>query len=100
MPDTSRLQDEIRSRSTTDLLILLIAGTVCFAILATGALIAATKLLHPSSDTSAAEAALTDVINTMIGLMAGFVAGRTQTNMPTHPTPKENPDAAPRPGDQ
>lgn len=68
----------MRGRSTTDLLILMIAGTVCFAVLASGATIAIIEIQHPEVDTTQAQGAVGDVINTLIGLLAGFLAGRTE----------------------
>lgn len=67
----------MRGRSTTDLLILMIAGTVCFAVLAAGATVAIIEIVHPESDTTAAFNSISDVINTLIGLLAGFLAGVT-----------------------
>lgn len=69
----------IRSRSTTDILILMIAGTICFAVLAAGATIAIIEIKTPSVDTSVAYKSVQDVINTLIGLLAGFLAGRTES---------------------
>lgn len=69
----------IRSRSTTDLLILMIAGTICFAVLAAGATIGIIEIMDSGSDTSTAYKSLQDVINTLIGLLAGFLAGRTES---------------------
>lgn len=67
----------LRDRSTTDLLILLIAGTICFSVLASGAAIAIIEIQDPNTDTSRAVGAISDVVNTLIGLLAGFLAGRT-----------------------
>jgi len=83
----------MRGRSTTDLLILLVAGTVCFALLAFGATIGALRLFRPDTDVNAAESGLFDIINTMIGLLAGFVAGRSG------PPPSDKPDASNRSSD-
>ncbi len=69
----------LRSRSTTDLLILMIAATICFAVLAAGAAIAIVEIKNPNADTSVASKAIQDVLNTLIGLLAGFLAGRTQS---------------------
>lgn len=71
----------MRDRSTSDILLLMIAGTVCFAVLASGALVAVVTLIHPESDTSKAFNSITDVINTLIGLLAGFLAGRTDATV-------------------
>lgn len=69
----------IRSRSTTDLLILMIAGTICFAVLAAGATIGIIEIKNPGANTSVAYKSIQDVINTLIGLLAGFLAGRTES---------------------
>ena len=66
-----------RDRPTGDLLVLMIAGTVCFAVLATGAVIFLAEVFKPNVDTSAPARQVADVINTLIGLLAGFLAGRT-----------------------
>lgn len=81
----------MRNRPTSELLIMMIAGTICFSVLATGATVAVVKLLHPEVDTSGTVNSLTDVINTMIGLLAGFLAGRTDA---TQQALKEHQDKA------
>ena len=58
----------------------MIAGTVCFAVLATGGTLIVVEILNPGADTSLASRQVTDVINTLIGLLAGFLAGRTDAN--------------------
>jgi len=68
----------LRERSTTDLLILMIAGTICICVIGALAAIAASELIDPDTDTSGAANAVADVINTLIGLLAGFLAGRTE----------------------
>ena len=73
----------IRDRSTGDLLVLMIAGTVCFAVISGGATIAVIEIIDPSSDTSSAIKAVTGIVNTLIGLLAGFLAGRTHLSMQT-----------------
>jgi hypothetical protein len=71
--------ERIRDRSTGDLLVLMIAGTVCAVILiATGAVIVQKVLRPDDMDAVKAAAQIGDVINTLIGLLAGFLAGRTE----------------------
>jgi hypothetical protein len=65
-------------RSTTDLLILMIAGTICLSVIAAGAAVSIVEIHDPTADTSHAANFLGDVINTLIGLLAGFLAGRTE----------------------
>jgi hypothetical protein len=68
-------------RTTTDLLLLLVGGTVCATVLLVGAAIFVLEVT--GRDTSKLAGNLTDVINTMIGLLAGFLAGRTdRSNRP------------------
>jgi len=54
-----------------------IAATVCLAVIAAEAALFAVSLLNPERDTTAGFHAVGDVINTLIGLLAGFLAGRT-----------------------
>jgi hypothetical protein len=68
-------------RSTGDVLILLIAATICFATLASGAWLAILAMTQPTRDVSQGFATIADVINTLIGLLAGFLAGRTDAHM-------------------
>ena len=67
----------LSGRSTTDLLILMIAGTICFSVVAAGAAVGIIEIRDPDADTSSAGGTISDVINTMMGLLAGFLAGRT-----------------------
>lgn len=80
----------MKNRSTTDLLILLIAFTICFSVLAAGATVAIIEILHPEVDTTIAFKSIQDVINTLIGLLAGFLAGRTEaTRQHQNTSPRE-----------
>jgi len=70
-------------RSTGELLVLMIAGTVCSAILLSGAFLAVFALIHPDRDLSTGFDALAGVLNTLVGLVAGFLAGRTDMSRRT-----------------
>jgi fructose-specific phosphotransferase system IIC component len=85
----------LRDRSTGDLLVLMIAGTICFGIIATGAITAVFVFLHPGADVSGPSRLIADVVNTLIGLLAGFLAGRTEAVQSTlhAPAPPKEPDA-------
>lgn len=63
-------------RSTGDWLVLMIAGTVCFSVIAGGAIVAALALFRPEVDTTKAINSIRDVIGTLLGLVSGFLAGR------------------------
>jgi hypothetical protein len=69
------------ARSTGDLLILIIACTICFSVLAAGGALALLAFLQPERNLSVGFGAVADVINTLIGLLAGFLAGRTDAHM-------------------
>jgi hypothetical protein len=56
---------------------LLIGGTICAVVILVGGGIVLLALLQPTRDTSNAGRALGDLVNTMVGLLAGFLAGRT-----------------------
>ena len=72
---------KLTERPTADLLVLLIAGTICFSVVATGATIAFIEIRDPDVDTSTAASILGDYLNTLIGLLAGFIAGRTEGHL-------------------
>jgi hypothetical protein len=65
-------------RSTTDALLLLFALTICFVIVGTTITIGVVEIRDPATDTTKAGAAVGGVINTLLGLLAGFLAGRTE----------------------
>lgn len=68
-------------RSTTDVLLLLVAFTVCAVVLFVA--LAVFVLEVTGKDTSKMAGNLTDVVNTLVGLLAGFLAGRTdRSNKP------------------
>jgi len=69
----------LRDRSTTDLLVLLVGGTVCLVIVLTTVTLIISAVLAPERDESAAASQIGDIVNTMIGLLAGFLAGRSET---------------------
>ena len=71
-------------RSTGDLLVLMIAGTICFTVLAAGAAVTVLELRDPDYDTSKAVAGIRDVLGTLIGLLAGYLAGKARSNTESH----------------
>lgn len=89
-------------RSTGDLLVLLIATTVCFSVLAGGFGVFIAGLLYPDRDNTAVVRAIGDVINTLLGLLAGFLAGRTDAvreHLADRPAAPDERQAAPEVGD-
>ena len=69
----------LRDRPTTDLLLLMIAGTVCFAVLSATITVLILSFVQPEN--RGGFAAVADVINTLISLLAGFLAGRSDATM-------------------
>lgn len=72
----------MKQRSTGELLVLMIASTVCLAVLLGGGTLAIISI-KTSRDVSSGVNSLTDIINTLIGLLAGFMAGRTELTQRT-----------------
>ena len=66
-------------RPTTDLLVLMVAFTICSSVVVGGGWIIAVEVIHPENDTTRGLVLVSDIINTLIGLLAGFLAGRTET---------------------
>lgn len=67
----------LHDRSTGEIMILMVAATVCGAIVVGGAAVILLAFVHPEYNSSFAAQKLTSLLNTMIGLLAGFTAGRT-----------------------
>lgn len=65
------------SKTTGELMVLMITFTVCFGVFASGVLVAVISILHPDKDISIWVSRITGLLNTMVGLLAGFLAGRT-----------------------
>ena len=75
----------LMQRPTGDLLVILIAFTICFAVLATGAVTVVFAFIHPTAPLDAPTRLIADIINTLIGLLAGFLAGSTTVGKPKPP---------------
>lgn len=65
-------------RSTSDLLILMIASTICGVIILAMFALGILEIVHNDADTSGLSSAIANVVNTLVGLLAGFLAGHTQ----------------------
>jgi len=69
-----------RDRPTGELMVLLIAATICTYILATMVVL---LILAITTDRDLSNPArnIADIINTLIGLLAGYLAGRTDISL-------------------
>lgn len=71
----------LRDRSTGDMLVIMIAGTVCWSVVASGALVGIVSIFHPQTDVTVWVTRVTSLVNTLVGLLAGFLAGRTDVTL-------------------
>jgi len=70
----------LRDRSTGDILVLLIAGTITLVLVGvTGSTITFVFLNPGGPPVDNSVRLITDMMNTLIGLLAGFMVGRTRT---------------------
>jgi uncharacterized membrane protein YccC len=74
----------LKSRSTGELLVLMVAATVCGSVIVGGGAIILLAVFRPGVDTGAAARNIADLLNTLVGLLAGFLAGRTDMSMQQH----------------
>jgi uncharacterized membrane protein YccC len=70
--------DWLKDRSTSDLLVLVIAATICASVLMSGAVVAFLAITQPEHDHPAAVALVSDTLQMLVSLLAGFIAGRTE----------------------
>lgn len=66
------------NRSTGEIIVLLLAVTICIGIGASTIFLGVIEIIDPSIDTSQPLSVVSDTVNTLIGVMAGFLAGRTE----------------------
>lgn len=71
----------LKARSTADLLVLMISGTICLATLSYGVVVSILVLFEPEKNHGPAVALLAQTFQLLAGLLAGFIAGRTEDTM-------------------
>lgn len=67
----------MKGRSVGEIIVIFIAGTVCLSILLALVALFVIETVNPEENTAPAFSALADIIGTLLGLMAGYLAGRT-----------------------
>ena len=80
---------KLRDRPTGDLLVLMVAATICGGVVFSGISVLLIELFHPETDTTPIARQIADVVNTLIGLLAGFLAGRTDVAQHHKKPPEE-----------
>lgn len=66
----------LQGRTTADILVLMIASTVCGSVIASGVVISIISLKAPGTDVTVWISRITGIMNTLVGLLAGYLAGR------------------------
>lgn len=79
MARTRRGTLRLRDRSTGDILVLLIAFTIVFVLIGVTASTVVYVFLNPGKPVDGPARLVADITNTLIGLLAGFMVGRTRT---------------------
>ena len=69
----------MRGRPLGDLMVLLVVGTVCLAILLAAGGLAVAEILHPERDSRGAFTALANVLSSLVALIAGYLAGKVES---------------------
>ena len=70
-----------KNRSTIDLVVIMMTGSVGIVLFLTVLGIIAMKLIHPNADVSRGAEALTNVTTTIVGALVGFIGGRATGRM-------------------
>jgi len=72
-------------------MVLMISGTICLGLIATGTVATIYAFVNPGADLSGPSRFIADVVNTLIGLLAGFLAGRTDATLKKEAEKDETP---------
>lgn len=85
-----------RDRPVSEILVLMITGTICAGLILTGATATLFVFIHPDANLDGPARYIADITNTLIGLLAGFLAGRTDSLLGPRP-PKPPPSSSKEP---
>lgn len=64
-------------------MVLIVASTICGTVIFTAAGSMVFKLIHPDAELDKTFILVADILNTLIGLLAGFLAGRAHLGDPS-----------------
>jgi hypothetical protein len=68
----------LKDRETGDLMVLIIASTICGVVIFSAAGSFIFKLMYPDQDINKTFVLIADILNTLVGLLAGYLAGRAE----------------------
>ena len=68
-----------RDRSTGEIMVMMVAATVCGSVVVGMGAIIIVSIINPDFDEGEAARQVSDLLNTLVGLLAGFLAGRTDS---------------------
>jgi hypothetical protein len=77
----------VKDRNAGEILIILVTLTVCVSIILAGTGLFILSIIQPERDTNKALVAVLNIINTLIGVVAGYLAGSTSKEKSTHDPP-------------
>lgn len=77
-------------RTTSDILVLMIAGTICASVFGATVFLILSDLLNPDGEHVGAAALVSDTIQMLVSLLAGFIAGRTEATTMRRTREKED----------
>jgi len=69
----------MRDRSTGEIMVFMVAATVCGSVVVGMGAIIIVSIVNPGFDGGEAARQISDLLNTLVGLLAGFLAGRTDS---------------------
>lgn len=71
---------KLSDRPIGELMLLLVAGTVCAVVLVSAFAVLVAEIVEPEADTSGAAKTIGDSLSALIALLAGFLAGRSRVD--------------------
>ena len=78
------MMTRFKDRTTGEILVLMIAGTICGAVAIGMISIILLAIFRPGYDYNGGARTIADLLTTMVGLLAGYLAGKT-VNMSKKP---------------
>jgi NhaP-type Na+/H+ or K+/H+ antiporter len=84
----------MHTRTTSELIVLMMAGVICFTVIIGATGVALVEILHPEMDTDVVLAMINDVVRVMLGAVIGYSAAMLPTRGESW-TPRRTPAPGP-----